>query len=459
MIRSYKFQVDPNICKEQSLQKILFEYRRVAKIILNLQLNSFYKTGNIEFSHKLYQPIKTFLSERYKDVIKRQVDGILKSYISNRKNDFKKIVFNSRLNNDLKKELYIINKSNLWFEQENFLARKIFKEVLNRNRFPSVNNINMQLNTKVYDLQENKTSKSFAFWVKLRSCDENKNILIPLINNPYFNKFEGVVCNSIQLNFVNNKLTNVVLCKDIKDQKDSYTSKTDTIGIDIGLSTLIATDKGDLFSPNFMRKLIVYDKKIQSLQKELQKRGYKKLNSVSKRYSLFNKKLRAFIKNEVNRILNRIVKLYNPNSFAVEDLLFKNPNLSRRTNRLLSNFGLSIIKNKLKSLNEEYGIKVKYINPAYTSQTCSGCGYISEKNRRSRNTFKCRCCKLELDADVNGARVIKGRSLDERFTLKMSKNKILKLIVGDFVTQHKGKYSPLSWIVLNRSNNYFGSVV
>jgi putative transposase len=110
LIRSYKFQVDSNIGKEKSLLNILFEYRRVAKIILNLQLNSLYKTGKIEFSNKLYQPIKTFLSERYKDVIKRQVDGILKSYISNRKNDFKKIVFNSKLNNDFKKELYIINK-------------------------------------------------------------------------------------------------------------------------------------------------------------------------------------------------------------------------------------------------------------------------------------------------------------------------------------------------------------
>jgi putative transposase len=317
----------------------------------------------------------------------------------------------------------------------------------------------MQLNTKVYDLQENKTSKSFDFWIRLRTCDEKKNILIPLKSNSYFNKFEGVICNSIQLNFDKNKLSNIILCKDIKDKKDYYISKTDTIGIDIGLSTLIATDKGDLFSPNFMRRLIVYDKKIQFLQKELQKRGYNKLNLVSKRYSLYNKQLRSFIKNEVNRILNRITKLYKPNTIGVEDLLFSNPNLSRRTNRLLSNFGLSVIKDKLKSLNEMYGVNLKFVNPAYTSQTCSGCGYVSKTNRVIRDTFKCKCCKLELDADVNGARVIKGRSLDERFTLKMNKSNILKLIINDFIVNNKGKYSSKSWTALNQGNKYFDSVI
>jgi len=46
---------------------------------------------------------------------------------------------------------------------------------------------------------------------------------------------------------------------------------------------------------------------------------------------------------------------------------------------------------------------VLYINPAYTSQTCSGCGHIHPGNRKSQAKFVCRSCGLETNADLNAA--------------------------------------------------------
>jgi putative transposase len=46
------------------------------------------------------------------------------------------------------------------------------------------------------------------------------------------------------------------------------------------------------------------------------------------------------------------------------------------------------------------GIPVQYINPAYTSQTCSRCGNIGKRNGKK---FECSNCKHTSHADVNAA--------------------------------------------------------
>lgn len=38
------------------------------------------------------------------------------------------------------------------------------------------------------------------------------------------------------------------------------------------------------------------------------------------------------------------------------------------------------------------GIKVRYVNPAYTSQTCSRCGHIDKENRKTQEKFVCTKC-------------------------------------------------------------------
>jgi putative transposase len=47
--------------------------------------------------------------------------------------------------------------------------------------------------------------------------------------------------------------------------------------------------------------------------------------------------------------------------------------------------------------------RVEKINPAYTSQTCSGCGHRDPDSRESQSRFRCRACGLTVHADVNAA--------------------------------------------------------
>ncbi len=57
---------------------------------------------------------------------------------------------------------------------------------------------------------------------------------------------------------------------------------------------------------------------------------------------------------------------------------------------------------------ETKNCKIEFVNPAYTSQTCSNCGDVKRSNRKA-NKFKCKTCKFELHADLNAARNIRDK--------------------------------------------------
>ena len=57
-----------------------------------------------------------------------------------------------------------------------------------------------------------------------------------------------------------------------------------------------------------------------------------------------------------------------------------------------------MIENKAK----RHGIRVLYVDPAYTSQTCSKCGNV-DKTQRQGAQFKCSACGEQMHADYNAA--------------------------------------------------------
>lgn len=65
---------------------------------------------------------------------------------------------------------------------------------------------------------------------------------------------------------------------------------------------------------------------------------------------------------------------------------------------------------KIENKAKEYGIIIEKINPKYTSQTCSLCGFVSSENRpkgeKGQSYFKCCACENEENADFNAAKNI-----------------------------------------------------
>jgi len=68
----------------------------------------------------------------------------------------------------------------------------------------------------------------------------------------------------------------------------------------------------------------------------------------------------------------------------------------------ISHFKFStILKNKC----EEYGVKFKLVNEAFTTRTCGKCGGLNN-NVGANRIFDCTKCNIRIDRDLNGARNI-----------------------------------------------------
>ena len=463
MIKAYNLKHSINIGKQKKVFEILSEYRSTGILLSKIQWRNLFENGRFNKNLKIFLP-ESKISARYKQVIQYQVVGQLESYISNRQNEFVETVFNSSISEKILIELLYINKYKKWFlkniemrkkiisEEIIKLARKIFKKILSKNRKPNFRYMNMALDSKVVNIEkklENRATK-FDYWLNLSTLEKGKKIKLPIDSNSYFEGKIGNIKNFVQFNFGKKDKIGIVFLKDI--DKIEYIPKTDKIGLDLGLKNLFATNRGDIFGRGFSKIITKYNTYISELAKNRQKQ---KLKTASKRYKNLIQKLRNYLKNEINRVVNRIVNLYSPKEIVIEKLNFQSPKLSKKMNRLLNNFGKSLITKKFQSLKEELGIKITEVNPAYTSQECSECGYVAKKNRKSQEVFICGFCGHSQNADINASKNILSRSSTELKNIFMKKASILDKLVEKFIERHSSHYSLAN--ILSK-NPYFSKV-
>lgn len=72
-------------------------------------------------------------------------------------------------------------------------------------------------------------------------------------------------------------------------------------------------------------------------------------------------------------------------------------------NRLLRKWSYYELQEMIVYKAERAGIEVRFINPAYTSQKCSRCGYIDKESRKSQSDFTCSRCGHSVNADYNAS--------------------------------------------------------
>jgi putative transposase len=467
---SYLFKNYANKGKIEKIKSVLKEYRKTAKDISKFLWSIFFKTGKLPKKKKInVRHIESYLSERYKYVCLWQAHDVLSSYIANIQYQFANIVFNSNLSEEDKLILLALNNVEGWLrydkdeieiyerkgekrkvkvlEFHKKLAKKIFKHLFDKNRRPRFNNISMHLDSKVVELnkKEGNGAKSFDYWLKVSTLEKGNPVYIPLKANTYAEQLEGKFLDYCQIVEDDNGSLEFRIIKELK--KKEYVPAIDEIAIDLGLRPLFATDKGDLFGRNFFDTLKVFDEKITKRMASLQKRGRKPRSD--KKFRKYVDNLRDLLKNEITRLINVVIKIYKPKRIIIERLDFRSPELSKRMNRIIQNFGKRYIKEKLQRLQELYGIEVVEINPAYTSQECSCCGYIDKRNRKDTQEFECKACGNKMNAQINGAKnILKRSSLGN-----LTKKQVLKMLIERYLERLKGCKSPPLDVI--RDNPYF----
>jgi putative transposase len=271
------------------------------------------------------------------------------------------------------------------------------------------------------------------YWIRLKA-PRRPAVQIPVHAHRYFRARKGSLCPVVQL-VVDAHDVGIRLVTDVTDafaaSREAYTPRTEHLALDFGLSTLLATNRGDLFGRGLLADLIRIDRQLTSIARHRTRSGQKPRDS--KRYCRLVTRLRGMLRTRVNAALNRAVQAHVPAEITVESLSFRHPKLSRRMNRLVTNCGRAVFQDKLRDLEDKFGIVSTEINPAYTSQECSRCGYVDRRNRTSQSNFSCRWCGSEVHADVDAARVIKARRSCSLGTTPLRKGEILRVLVDRHV--------------------------
>ena len=320
------------------------------------------------------------------------------------------------------------------------LARTIMRHAMGRHRRPDLSRLSMRLDQRAACLSTPAKADQqgrVGWWVRLATLERGRPISVPLLAYDHHRR-------RAQAGKVSN---GVMVCEDrdpgrlmvgvVTDTsaacaagRAAYRPEREALALDFGLSTLFATDEGDLLGRDWLKALRAYDRRITEIARGQQRRGRKPRDSA--RYRGAVAALRGFLRTEVGRVLSRLVAAKRPAALVLERLDFRNPALSRRLNAIVQNCGRSVIRATLADLHDRFGVVAKEINPAYTSQVCSACGCVDKNNRPSQARFRCLWCGHALHADRNAARNVGQRRALAIGSVLQRKDAVLGEVVRAF---------------------------
>lgn len=337
----------------------------------------FSNDGKIEYLDRLFQDYQLDLQ----DYIDKIWDGELplRRYLSS------KILPKIRCNHSGYKEII--------YKQASEIIRSQNKKKIK----PYIKNIS--INLKDSFLRYSTDAKSFDEFIQIslpyKSVETKRNTLklrLPIKQHKQSLKFKDWTRKkSIQLKKINgNYYLTFFYEKETPQKKEG----SDSLGIDMGYKKLIATSREEYLG-----------KEMESLYEKISK---KKQGSKNFKQVLIQRD------QTINQICNKldlegVSTLYIE---ALKDVKHKSK-FSKQFNNKLQHWSYLKTTKKLSMLCEEQGIRLEKVSPAYTSQTCSKCGFIHKENRRGE-IFKCIKCGVSLDADFNASLNILHRGINEK---------------------------------------------
>lgn len=451
--RAYRLSFLSNQGKEGLVRALLPHWQYALDQLVKQAYREYILQGQPTPKRRLLKPgdlgFTTLLSSRQVDSVWTQAYGALSSWEAQAQDAYRTIITRSRLDEFTKVTLYRLNQYKSWFAKKAQLpmwvsetgelthqrrknqvvwdvpgdilrlSRNIMRRVLKtRAPLPNMKRVRtMLMDGKVARVEQSNNTQDL--WVRVSTLTKGKPVLVPLNYHKYAREAAGELNRGVMVRV--DKRGKVTYAVTKTSDPAPLRETGESIGLDWGLVTLFADSRGNQYGQSLYSWLKERDEELLALTRALAQNGVKPSNS--KRYKAFNHRIREYVKNEVNRVLNKLA-VQDIKELVVESLDFRHSGLSKRLNRLLTRAGRGAVKAKLKDLTERYGIQVTKVNPAYSSQECPKCSWVGRENRPSQSRFKCVKCSYASLADVVAARNLLGRSQDDRFGVFISKEKI-----------------------------------
>ncbi|MHB1696543.1 MAG: RNA-guided endonuclease InsQ/TnpB family protein [bacterium] len=170
-------------------------------------------------------------------------------------------------------------------------------------------------------------------------------------------------------------------------------------GIDRGLYNIVyCSDKFRYSGKKAMHKRKQYIK----LRASLQAKGTKGAKKLLKRLSGKERRWMTDINHKISKKVMDSAK--QGDTLILEDLKYirERIKLARKQRAVFHSWSFGQLQNFLEYKALEKGILVDYVDPHYTSQKCSKCGFVHKSNRNSHK-FVCKACGYTTHADYNGS--------------------------------------------------------
>jgi putative transposase len=208
-----------------------------------------------------------------------------------------------------------------------------------------------------------------------------------------------------------------------REVAEPYHPSISAVGGDFGTTRLLTLSNGTYYSPinpyrTLQKKLAVAQRKLSRMVKKSRNWQKQKLRIQKIHAHIANIRLNA-----LHKLSTEVSK--NHALIVLEDLSVKSMSASAKgtvdnpgtrvkqksgLNKAILDQGWYELKRQLEYKQTWRGGHVIYVEPAYSSLECSGCGHVSVENRPSQELFYCVNCGHTDNADVNAAKVILSRA-------------------------------------------------
>jgi len=372
MIRTYKYLLRPTSEQEQSLDYLLWQSRRLYNVALEQRINAYQETGkgiNYQAQWAHFRDMRHSEPETFGKLNATSMQQLLR-----------------RLDKAF----------SAFFRRLKAGETPGFPRFKGRNRFKSME----YTYSDGCKLRSNEQGR-FTFYVQnvgeMRMCyhraiPENasiKHVVVKCVNNRWY----------------------ACLMIEVPDRPIAPRTEPRAIGVDVGLKSLLALSDGSLIeNPRWLRESLAE-------LRVVQRKASRRMKGSNRRRKAYEKvaKLYEHITNQrgdyLQKITNTLVSKYS--LIGIEDLTLAFMNRNRSLALSSHDAGLGMFRQLLQYKAEEAGTLVVAVNPAYTSQVCSGCGEIVQKDLSVR-IHECPSCGLVLDRDMNAARNILSLALQKQ---------------------------------------------
>ncbi|MFD4243208.1 RNA-guided endonuclease InsQ/TnpB family protein [Streptomyces sp. NPDC058525] len=182
----------------------------------------------------------------------------------------------------------------------------------------------------------------------------------------------------------------------------------DFLGVDLGIVNVATTSDGEIMAGRRLNRLRERDLRLRS---KLQRKGTKS----AKRRAQRHRRKEARRNRDINhKIAKRIVAEAERTGrgIGLENLtgIRERVRLRKPQRARVHSWAFAQLNEFIAYKARRAGVPVVYVDPAYTSCTCSQCGHVNKANRASQARFACRSCGFVDHADRNGSRIIRARA-------------------------------------------------